>query len=76
MASRFFKLSDQKKKEIRVLELGCGSGANLWMMAKEGLQVHGLDASSTALKLAKQHIEDKWGISAELKHGIFYRFTL
>lgn len=71
VASRFFKLSHQKKKELRVLELGCGSGANLWMMAKEGLQVHGIDASPTALKLAKQHLEEKWGVSAELKQGNF-----
>jgi ubiquinone/menaquinone biosynthesis C-methylase UbiE len=71
IASRFFKLAHQERKEIRVLEVGCGSGANLWMMAKEGLQVYGLDSSLAALNLAKQHLEEKWKVSAELKQGNF-----
>ncbi len=71
MASRFFKLPVEQRKQIRVLEVGCGTGANLWMMAKEGLQVVGLDSSATALDLAKQHLAEKWGVVAELKQGSF-----
>ena len=71
VASRFFSLSDVQRKQIRVLEVGCGTGANLWMMAKEGMQVHGLDSSATALDLAHHHLVGKWNVSAELKQGSF-----
>lgn len=49
------------KGEVKVLEVGCGTGANLWMMAKEGLQVYGLDSGKTAIDLAEIHLQDKWG---------------
>lgn len=71
IASRFFSLPNHLRKEVKVLEVGCGTGANLWMMAKEGLQVHGLDSSATALDLAHQHLADKWNVSADLKQGSF-----
>jgi ubiquinone/menaquinone biosynthesis C-methylase UbiE len=71
IASKFFRLSQVRRRDIRVLEVGCGTGANLWMMAKEGLQVHGLDSSATALELARVHLEDKWRVTAELRQGSF-----
>ncbi len=37
----------------RVLEVGCGNGANLWAVAAEGLQAHGVDLSPTGLRLAQ-----------------------
>ena len=39
----------ERKEDIRILEVGCGSGANLWMIAKEGFDAYGLDASSAAI---------------------------
>ncbi len=48
-------------KHVRVLEVGCGSGANLWMMAKEGHDVCGIDYSDEALLLANKHLTKKWG---------------
>ena len=56
---------------VKCLEIGCGSGANLWMMAKEGLDVYGIDASLTSIELAKRHLADKWGVSADLRYGTF-----
>lgn len=41
------------KADIRVLELGCGAGNNLWFCAKEGFKVIGVDASPQALNFAK-----------------------
>src|SRR3989338_994735 len=35
----------------RVLDLGCGSGANTWFLAKEGKETYGIDSSPTAIKL-------------------------
>jgi ubiquinone/menaquinone biosynthesis C-methylase UbiE len=58
------------RKNIRVLELGCGSGSNLWMMAKEGFDVYGLDISQAALDLASNMMEH-WSVNGSLVKGSF-----
>jgi len=52
----------------RILDLGCGSGANTWFLAKEGKEVYGIDSSPTAIKLCKKMLK-KWGVSAKLRVG-------
>lgn len=71
LAGRYFQLSGEERKAIRILEIGCGSGANLWMMAKEGFSTYGMDSSPKGLELARQYLEEKWGVAAELKKGSF-----
>jgi ubiquinone/menaquinone biosynthesis C-methylase UbiE len=71
VGSSFFRIPMTERKNIKILEVGCGSGANLWMMAKEGFDVHGLDSSAKGLEVAGVHLRDKWGVSAELKQGSF-----
>lgn len=71
VASRYFGMPLRQRREIRVLEVGCGAGSNLWMMAKDGLQVYGLDSSATAIELAAAHLQGKWGVSANLQQGSF-----
>ena len=71
VGSNYFQISRPARKDIKILEVGCGSGANLWMMAKEGFDVHGLDSSAKGLEVAGDHLRDKWGVSAELKQGSF-----
>jgi len=39
-----------KRDKVRILEIGCGIGSNLWFCAKEGFEVHGIDISKTAIK--------------------------
>lgn len=41
---------------VRVLEVGCGPGANIWFLHREGYAVHGIDASPAAIKLAAQRL--------------------
>jgi ubiquinone/menaquinone biosynthesis C-methylase UbiE len=36
-----------------VLEVGCGNGANLWAIADEGFEAHGIDISPVALQLCE-----------------------
>lgn len=55
MAKNFFKASN--RSEIRVLELGCGSGCNLVFLSKEGFQAYGIDQSFWALKISKSLLE-------------------
>lgn len=46
------------RKEIKVLDLGCGPGANLWYLAAEGYDAYGIDGSPTALKKAAQTVNE------------------
>ena len=71
IASRYFKLPHKERKNIRILELGCGSGANLWMLSKEGFDTYGIDSSKHGLELAAQHLHVKWGVAADLQYGSF-----
>ena len=40
--------------ELEILEIGCGSGSNLWFAAREGASVTGLDCSPSALSYARE----------------------
>ncbi|RLE71790.1 MAG: class I SAM-dependent methyltransferase, partial [Thermoprotei archaeon] len=40
----------KKRKAMRILELGCGAGRNLILLAREGFHVYGVDISRIALK--------------------------
>jgi 2-polyprenyl-3-methyl-5-hydroxy-6-metoxy-1,4-benzoquinol methylase len=56
-ARNFYNKSPRKK--VRVLELGCGTGANLWYLAREGFTVYGIDISSEAIKKLKIRFEEE-----------------
>ncbi|HEC63610.1 MAG TPA: class I SAM-dependent methyltransferase [Candidatus Acetothermia bacterium] len=49
----------------RVLDLGCGAGRHLVFLAREGFEVHGLDASAEALKISRSRLR-KENLSATL----------
>lgn len=55
VATHFFNAPD--RAGVRLLEAGCGSGANLWFMAREGFCAHGVDGSPTAVHLARTRLE-------------------
>lgn len=44
---------------IKILEMGCGTGANLWFIAKEQFAVYGIDCSNTAISLARQKLDNE-----------------
>ena len=56
------------RKKIKVLEVGCGSGSNLWMLSKENFDTNGLDISETGLQLCKKMLK-KWNVNAKLSIG-------
>ncbi len=68
LASHYFSLPRSKRRKIKVLELGCGSGANLWMLAKEGFDAYGMDIAPSAMKLCKQMLEH-YDVKAKLSVG-------
>jgi ubiquinone/menaquinone biosynthesis C-methylase UbiE len=64
LVSRFFS-APFGKKAIRILELGCGSCANLWMIAREGFDAYGIDFSPEAILLGKEVLAS-WGVEANI----------
>lgn len=49
--------SPGEREHIRVLELGCGAGAQLQFLQAEGFSAFGVDGSRTALQQAKRNLE-------------------
>ena len=55
------------RESVRILEVGCGAGNNLWFAAREGFSVTGIDASVTAIeyarkRFAKEHLPGKFHV--------------
>lgn len=61
----YFPVPFEQRKNIRILEVGCGSGANLWMIAREGFDAYGVDLSAEGIKLCKSMLR-AWGATATL----------
>jgi SAM-dependent methyltransferase len=49
---------------IKILDLGCGTGRHLIFFSKKGFKVYGVDASPTALKMAKDWVKNE-GLNVE-----------
>lgn len=45
------------RKNIKILEAGCGSGSNLWMIAKEGFDTYGIDLSNESIQLTRKTLQ-------------------
>jgi len=60
---KFFKFIRKKHKieleNLRVLDLGCGTGRNANYLAKLGNEVSGMEISDTALNIAKKRAEEE-----------------
>jgi len=68
MGRNYFGIAKDQRKSVRILEVGSGSGANLWMIAREGFDAYGLDLSQESLKLCKDMLS-MYGVSADLRLG-------
>lgn len=68
MGRKFFSAPQQERQDIGILETGCGSGANLWVIAREGFDAYGIDRSSAALRLCQEMLES-WDCTATLQDG-------
>lgn len=66
VARNFFATT--KREYFRILEIGCGPGANLWFLAREGFSAYGLDGSAVAVQQARERLARE-GLSAELEVG-------
>ncbi|MCL4440760.1 MAG: class I SAM-dependent methyltransferase [Firmicutes bacterium] len=62
IARNFYR---RNRAEVRLLDLGCGTGAATWFMAREGFDVYALDGSETAVYKAEQRMRDE-GLKAKI----------
>ncbi len=56
------------KRGDRILEVGCGTGSNVWFCAREGWQVAGIDSSPSAIKYASNRLGTE-NLEADLRIG-------
>lgn len=54
-ARSFYRAPD--RRQIRLLDAGCGPGACCWYLAREGFSVTGFDGSPTALQKGRERLE-------------------
>lgn len=55
IARNYYSAPD--RKEVKILEIGSGAGANLWYLAREGFTVYGIDCSQTACEIAANRLK-------------------
>ena len=68
VAQNFYQVPE--RSTVKILEVGCGPGANLWYMAREGFSVYGVDGSATAITRARTRLDSECpGWNGELKVG-------
>ncbi|MCB9991197.1 MAG: class I SAM-dependent methyltransferase [Rhodospirillales bacterium] len=58
------------RDQVRVLEIGCGAGNNLWFAAMEGFSVAGVDGSESAIAAAKARLAEH-NLSGDLQAADF-----
>ncbi len=68
VATRFQMAEDRSR--MRILDMGCGTGACTIYMAKEGFSVAAIDGSETGLMIARRRLEDE-GLKGDLRQGDF-----
>lgn len=55
IARNFYGAAD--RASVRVLEVGSGTGTNLWFLAREGFAASGIEGSPTACRLARERLD-------------------
>lgn len=63
---------DRARAEVSIVEIGFGSGSNLWFAAREGFSVAGIDGSATAVASAEARLAAD-GLVGDLRVGDFTR---
>jgi SAM-dependent methyltransferase len=70
VARNFYNRSH--RHEVRFLEVGCGPGANIWFLAREGFSFAGIDGSPFAIEQAKARLDKEipdWEARGSLQVG-------
>lgn len=59
ISRKFYRYQRSNRQVFKVLEIGCGPGANLWYCAREGLSVYGIDGSQSAVHQALKRLNEE-----------------
>jgi SAM-dependent methyltransferase len=51
--------TDKLRSDVNILEVGCGTGSNLWFASREGFSVTGVDGSVSAITAAQKRFSDE-----------------
>ncbi|TKX30195.1 SAM-dependent methyltransferase [Campylobacter sp. MIT 12-5580] len=57
IARNFYKVKDRNK--VKILELGLGTGANLWFCAREGFRVSGIEWSKSGIERFQKRMQEE-----------------
>lgn len=68
IARRFYKVPD--RRQIKLLDIGAGTGACTWFMAREGFDVSSIEASPSAVQQARERFARE-GLTGDLREGNF-----
>jgi SAM-dependent methyltransferase len=68
LGREYSKFPAAQKKSMRILEVGSGSGGNLWAIAHEGFDTYGIELSAEGVSLC-HNMMDLWGKKATLAVG-------
>lgn len=61
---------DVPRGQVQVLEVGFGTGSNLWFAAREGFSVAGIEMNPAAVNAARERFAED-GLHGELEEGSF-----
>jgi ubiquinone/menaquinone biosynthesis C-methylase UbiE len=67
---RFVARNFSVPQGVKALEVGCGAGANLWLLAREGFDVTGIDFAENAVTAARKRLADE-GLQGDLRVADF-----
>lgn len=58
IARNFYNV--ENRSNIKILEVGSGTGSNIWYLANEGFSVYGIEGSKTGVQITKERLmQDK-----------------
>jgi SAM-dependent methyltransferase len=57
VARNFYRRDD--RHAVQILEVGSGTGTNLWFVAREGFAAFGVEGSASAAQLARQRLDSE-----------------
>ncbi len=71
VARNYYKLN---RKEVKILDFGCGTGAHTWYLAREGFDAYAFDGSESAIRraqerFAREHLEAHFEVADALDIG-------
>ena len=57
--------NERNRKNIKILDFGCGAGAHTWYLAREGFNTYAFDGSPSAVEKTKARLQQN-GLEASL----------